>query len=70
MTYQAANRLATHDGDVVQFDADGNMTKGPLGGELVDFAFDSRNRLIQTGSTTYRYDAENQRIGVNQTQRA
>jgi RHS repeat-associated protein len=68
MTYQAANRLATHDGDVVQFDADGNMTKGPLGGELVDFAFDSRNRLIQAGSTTYRYDAENQRIGVNQTQ--
>jgi RHS repeat-associated protein len=68
MTYQAANRLATHDGDVVQFDADGNMTKGPLGGELVDFTFDSRNRLIQAGSTTYRYDAENQRIGVNQTQ--
>jgi RHS repeat-associated protein len=68
MTYQAANRLATHDGDVVQFDADGNMTKGPLAGELVDFAFDSRNRLTQAGSTTYRYDAENQRIGVNQTQ--
>jgi RHS repeat-associated protein len=35
---------------------------------LVNFAFDSRNRLTQAGSTTYRYDAENQRIGVNQTQ--
>ena len=67
MTYQAANRLATYNGDVVQFDADGNMIKGPLAGELVDFAFDSRNRLIQTGSTVYRYDAETQRIGVGQT---
>ncbi|EDN67551.1 Rhs family protein [Beggiatoa sp. PS] len=44
------------------------MIKGPLSGELVDFAFDSRNRLTQASSTTYRYDAENQRIGVNQTQ--
>jgi len=68
MTYLAANRLATYNGDVVQFDADGNMTKGPLSGELVDFEFDSRNRLIQADSTVYRYDAENQRIGVNQTQ--
>ena len=67
ITYQAANRLATHDGDVVQFDVDGNMTKGPLSGELVDFVFDSRNRLIQAGSMVYRYDAENQRIGVDQT---
>jgi len=67
MTYLAANRLATYNGDVVQFDADGNMTKGPLSGELVDFVFDSRNRLIQTGSTVYRYDAETQRIGMNQT---
>ncbi|RKZ50201.1 MAG: hypothetical protein DRR16_28745 [Candidatus Parabeggiatoa sp. nov. 3] len=34
----------------------------------MNFAFDSRNCLIQTGSTVYRYDAENQRIGVDQTQ--
>jgi len=31
------------------------------------FSFDSRNRLIQAGETSYRYDAENQRIGMNQT---
>jgi RHS repeat-associated protein len=67
MTYQAANRLATYNDKTVQFDADGNMTKGFLSGELVNFEFDSRNRLIQAGSTVYRYDAENQRIGVNQT---
>jgi len=29
---------------------------------------DSRNRLVQAGDTVYHYDAENQRIGVNQTQ--
>jgi RHS repeat-associated protein len=67
MTYQAANRLATYNDKTVQFDADGNMTKGFLSGELVNFEFDSRNRLTQAGSTVYRYDAENQRIGVNQT---
>jgi RHS repeat-associated protein len=44
------------------------MTKGPLSGGMADFVFDSRNRLVQAGDTVYRYDAENQRIGVNQTQ--
>jgi len=68
MTYQAANRLASVDEKEVQFDADGNMTKGLLSGQLVDFGFDSRNRLIQAGDTVYHYDAENQRIGVNQIQ--
>ena len=68
MAYQAANRLATVDEKVVQFDADGNMTRGSLSGELTNFGFDSRNRLVQAGDTVYHYDAENQRIGVNQIQ--
>jgi len=68
MAYQAANRLATVDDFVIQFDADGNMTRGPLAGELTNFGFDSRNRLVQAGDTVYNYDAENQRIGVNQIQ--
>ena len=68
MTYTAANRLATYNGSAVDFDADGNMTKGPLSGSMANFVFDSRNRLIQAGDTVYRYDAENQRIGVNQIQ--
>jgi RHS repeat-associated protein len=65
MTYTAANRLATFNDKSVSFDADGNMTQGPLNGEMVDFAFDSRNRLSNVGSMDYRYDAENQRIGVS-----
>jgi RHS repeat-associated protein len=35
---------------------------------MANFVFDSRNRLIQAGDTAYRYDAENQRIGVNKIQ--
>jgi RHS repeat-associated protein len=65
MTYTAANRLATYNGEAVQFDADGNMTKGPLSGDMANFVFDSRNRLMAAGNTAYRYDAENQRIGVS-----
>ncbi len=67
MTYSAANRLATYNGQAVQFDADGNLVSGPLSGEMANFRFDSRNRLVAAGETSYRYDAENQRIGVNQT---
>jgi hypothetical protein len=44
------------------------MIQGPLAGELTNFGFDSRNRLNQASDTVYHYDAENQRIGVNQTQ--
>ena len=62
MTYQAANRLATVADEVVEFDADGNMVLGVVN------QFDSRNRLVQAGDVVYSYDAENQRIGVNQTQ--
>jgi len=40
---------------------------GPLAGEMANFSFDSRNRLVQARNTNYRYDAENQRVGVNQT---
>jgi RHS repeat-associated protein len=67
MTYGVANRLATYNEFAIQFDADGNMTRGPLSGEMADFIFDSRNRLQNVGGTVYHYDAENQRIGINQT---
>jgi len=66
MTYTTDNRLATYNGLPVEFDADGNMTKGPLGGVMGNYTYDSRNRLISAGSTSYRYDAENNRIGVTE----
>ncbi len=67
MTYTAANRLATYNGQAVPFDADGNLLTVPLNGQMSALQFDSRNRLIQAGNTSYRYDVENQRIGVNQS---
>ena len=39
------------------------MTYGPLDGKMVEFKYDARNRLIEAGTTTYQYDAENNRIG-------
>ncbi|OQY55428.1 MAG: hypothetical protein DRR08_15345 [Candidatus Parabeggiatoa sp. nov. 2] len=64
MTYTAANRLATYNSKPVKYDADGNMTKGPLAGAMKAFQFDSRNRLSQVAGTFYQYNAENQRIAV------
>ncbi|WP_177428372.1 RHS repeat-associated core domain-containing protein [Candidatus Venteria ishoeyi] len=66
MSYGDGNRLTAYNGMAVSFDADGNMTDGPLNGGMDSYVFDSRNRLIKTGDTsTYRYDAENQRIAVD-----
>jgi YD repeat-containing protein len=45
------------------FDPDGNMTSGPLEGSARTFVYDSRNRLIQAGTSSYVYDAEDRRIG-------
>jgi RHS repeat-associated protein len=75
MTYGPGNRLATSNpsassgqgGQTVQFDTDGNMTHGPLSGTLDNFVYDARSRLVQAGTTQYLYDAESQRIGVDDT---
>ncbi|HCC07585.1 MAG TPA: hypothetical protein DEP72_05440, partial [Clostridiales bacterium] len=64
MTYDTHNRLATYNGLAVEYDADGNMTKGPLGGELKNFTYDSNNRLTSVAGTTYTYDTENNRIAT------
>ncbi|MBR1599268.1 MAG: RHS repeat-associated core domain-containing protein, partial [Lachnospiraceae bacterium] len=57
-------RLLTYNGENIKYDKDGNMTYGPLAGEMTAFVYDCRNRLIQAGDTRYIYDAENNRIGV------
>ncbi|MDQ2085630.1 PKD domain-containing protein [Herbivorax sp. ANBcel31] len=64
MTYDKGNRLITYNGNEIKYDEDGNMTYGPLNGEMVDFTYDSRNRLITAGDTEYEYDAENNRTAV------
>ena len=63
MTYDADNRLLTYNGRSVEYDACGNMSKGPLNGGMAEFTYDCRNRLVKVkeedGRTTvYEYDAE------------
>ena len=62
MKYNAANQLIEYNGETVEYDADGNMTYGPLNGEMVTFVYDCRNRLVSAGGISYEYDAENNRI--------
>ncbi|RDU23406.1 PKD domain-containing protein, partial [Anaerosacchariphilus polymeriproducens] len=64
MKYDKANRLISYNGKQVKYDADGNMTYGPLNGTMTTFQYDCRNRLIQAGDTKYEYDAEDTRIAV------
>lgn len=67
MTYSADNRLADYNGEPVNYDADGNMTRGPLDNQMTDFTYDSLNRLSQVGdNTTCIYDAEGNRVEVRQ----
>jgi len=44
------------------------LLEAVLGGETVSFTFNSRNQLLSTDSLSYRYDAENQRIALGDTQ--
>ena len=62
MKYNAANQLIEYNGEAVEYDDDGNMTYGPLDGEMVSFVYDCRNRLVSAGGISYEYDAENNRI--------
>ena len=64
MEYNEANQLVRFNGEEVTYDADGNMLHGPLNGEMADFTYDCRNRLISAGDTKYFYDAEDVRIRV------
>lgn len=64
MTYDVDNRMITYNGEDVLYDANGNMTYGPLNGEMTEFAYDCRNRLVSAGSLTYEYDCENTRIAT------
>jgi RHS repeat-associated protein len=66
ITTAADNRIATYNGQPVEYDADGNMTHGPLNGTMADFTFDARGRLTAAGDTSYTYDAEGNRISVTE----
>ena len=62
MEYNKCNQLIKYNGKEVKYDAEGNMTYGPLNGKMAKFVYDCRNRLVSAGGITYGYDAENNRI--------
>jgi RHS repeat-associated protein len=64
MEYNEFNQLVRWNGIDVIYDLSGNMIYGPLGGAMVEFEYDARNRLIRAGDTHYEYDAENNRTAV------
>lgn len=64
MTYTADNRLLTYNGSTVLYDADGNMTLGPLQGTLQPYTYDARNRLMEAGGASYGYNSENARTSI------
>ena len=66
MTFDAANRLATFNGQTITHDLDGNMVSGPLPktGAMGNYTYDSRNRLTGAGGFAYRYNAEGNRVGL------
>lgn len=64
MTYSADNRLATVNGEAVKYDAEGNMLVGPLAGQMQNYTFDARNRLVEAGGVQYGYDNENHRTSM------
>lgn len=64
ITYTSDNRIATFNGQSVDYDADGNMTTGPVNGQMGSYAYDARGRLTGAGDLNYAYDAVNNRISV------
>lgn len=66
MEYNSANRLTEWNGQVVSYDDKGNMTSGPVDGEVQTLDYDCRNRLTSAGDITYTYNAENNRIATTE----
>ena len=60
--YGTGNRLEEYDGHMLSYDSDGNMTQGPLYGNLVDFEYDQLNPLVNADGRPYTYDGEGTRI--------
>ncbi len=63
-TFDADNRLLTHNGSAVTFDADGNLLTIASGVAPATYAYDVRNRLTSAGGLSYGYDSENRRVSV------
>lgn len=57
MTYRNDGRLATVNGQTVEYDAQHNITAAPLDGRPYDFEYNLNSRLIAVNGMARRYDA-------------
>ena len=65
MTFDDDNRLVTFNTASVTIDNNGNMTYGPgTNGTFLTYAYDVRNRLLNVGGVTNKYDPSGNRITV------
>lgn len=68
LLYDDDNRLSTWNTQSIIFDDDGNMITGPLlSSTLVDYDYDSRNRLTSAGGSTYHYNPDGLRVEMTGT---
>jgi RHS repeat-associated protein len=62
LAYDGGNRLTAVGSAPFTYDAEGNLTRGPLLSMATSFQYDAFNRLTQAGADSYRYDADGLRI--------
>lgn len=71
MVFDADNCMSTFNSASVDYDADGNLTRGPaVNGVLPDstnFTYDVRNQLTSHGGSNYRYNPDGLRVEVTGT---
>ena len=63
-TFDRDNRVVTHNGSSVQFDANGNLLSVNGGFSPQSYVYDARNQLTSAGGISYRYDIAGRRIGM------
>ena len=61
-SYGINNKLATYDGQDVEYDLDGNMLSVQIDDTTLNLQYDSSNKLVSAGGCIYTYNAENTRI--------
>ncbi|MDF2649487.1 MAG: repeat-associated core domain protein, partial [Paenibacillus sp.] len=64
MIYSIDDQLNSYNGQSTAYDLDGNMTVCTINGDMLNFYYDSGNRLIRAGDTIYAYNAEDHRIST------
>lgn len=60
--FNEANQLTSDGASSYEYDADGNLTEGVIGGTAKSFVYDQLNRLVGAGRDAFRYDADGFRV--------